>query len=184
MSGGIKTDWIGNVSIVDGNGDALGTSANPQLVSLVGASGTSIIDLTFSLDTAIHAAGDVLAATQELAGAVSTSGGAAVLHSIVLNDKDDQGLGIDVVFLKTNVSIGTENAAVSISDTNADEVLGIVSVSAADFIDLGGCRVATVRSIGLPVEAGSGSTSIYVALITRGTPTHTASGITAKFGFI
>jgi hypothetical protein len=34
------------------------------------------------------------------------------------------------------------------------------------------------------VEAGSGSTSLYVAAISRGTGTYTASGITLKIGIL
>lgn len=138
--------------------------------------------ITLSLDTSIYASGDVLADTQEIASCVPTVGGRAVVQSVVLNDKDDQGQALDLVFLKTNVSIGTENAAVSISDTNADQILGIVSVASGDWVDLGGCRVATKANIGLVAEAGPGSTSVFIAAISRGTGTYTASGITLSVG--
>lgn len=144
--------------------------------------GSNLHDLTLSLDTSAYASGDVLAATQELIGAVPTPGGHALLHSLVVNDKDDQGQALDLVFLRSNVSIGTENAAVSIADNDADEVLGIVSVAVSDFQDLGGCRIATVPSIGIVLEAASSSTSIYIAAISKGIGTYTAAGITIKVG--
>lgn len=135
------------------------------------------LSITLSLDTSIYASGDVLADTQAIAGAVRTDGGSAILRSLSLVDKDDNAAaGIDLVFLGSNVSLGTENAAPSISDANADSVLGIVSVASGDFIDLGGVKVATVKSIGLQLTPASGTT-VYVAAITRGTPTQTASGI-------
>ena len=143
---------------------------------------SDLIDVTLSLDTAIYASGDVLAATQEVANAVDTAGGTALLHSVVVLDKDDQGQPIDLVFLRSNVSIGTENAAVSVSDTDAAEILGIVSVAAADFSDLGGCRVATLPSVGLVLKAGAGSTSVYIAAVSKGTGTYSASGIVVKLG--
>lgn len=139
--------------------------------------------VTLSLDTSIYASGDVLADTQEITACVPTPGGRAVIHSIVLNDKDDQGQALDIVFLNTNVSIGTENAAVAVSDTNADQILGIISVASGDWIDLGGCRVATKTNVALVVEAGSGLTSLFIAAISRGTGTYTASGITLSVGF-
>jgi len=146
---------------------------------------TEIIQVTFSLDTSAYASGDVLADTQEIAGAMRSANGKGLLQSIVLLDEDDQtAAGIDVVFLKSNTSLGTENAAPSISDANAREVLGIVSVASGDWIDLGGAKLATVRNIALPVQAATDTTSVYVALITRGTPTQTASGIRGFFGFI
>lgn len=138
--------------------------------------------VTLSLDTNIYASGDVLADTQEITACVPTPGGRVVVQSIVLNDKDDQGQALDLVFLKTAASIGTENSAVSVSDTNADQILGIVSVASDDWIDLGGCRVATKANIGLVAEAGPGSTSVFVAAISRGTGTYTASGITLSVG--
>ena len=123
-------------------------------------------------------------ASTAVASAVRVAAGKAVLHSLILNDKDDQGAALDVLILRTNVSLGTENAAPSITDANANEVLGIISVISTDWIDLGGCKVATKTNLGLIVEAGAASTSLYIAAITRGTPTHTASGIVVKLGLL
>jgi hypothetical protein len=133
--------------------------------------------VTLSLDTSAYASGDVLADTQEIADAMFTPGGTGEIQSINVLDKDDQGVEIDLVFLKTNVALGTENAAPAITDTNAAQILGIVNVPAASQIDFGGARLATVKEIDLPVSAASGSKSIFVAAVTRGTPTHTAAGI-------
>ena len=152
--------------------------------ALLVTSNSTVVDLVFSLDTSAYASGDVLADTQELASALRVVDGTGVLQDIVLNDKDDQGLAMDVVIMSANVSLGTENAAVSISDANADNILAIISVTAADWIDLGGCRVATLRNLSKVVKSASGSSSLYVGLITRGAPTHSASGITARFGFL
>lgn len=144
---------------------------------------TEILDLTLSLDTNIYASGDVLAATQELAGAVRVVGGTARLDSLVVVDADDQGMAFDVVFLQSNVPLGTENAAPDITDANALKILGIVSVGSSHYLDLGGVRVATVpiaATINLQAEAAS--TSVYVAAIARDAPTHTAAGLTLRIG--
>lgn len=140
--------------------------------------------VTLSLDTSAYATGDVLAATQEIADVVPSVGDATALHSLVILDKDDQGQGLDIVFLDANVPLGTENAAPSITDANAAHVLGIVSVAAADFVDLGGCRVATLSGIGLVLQPAADSRSVYVAAISRGTGTYTAAGIDLRLGFI
>jgi hypothetical protein len=146
---------------------------------------SDVLDLVLSTDTTQYASGGVLADTQELTGAVRVKGGTARLESLKITDADDQGQALDVVFLKTNVSIGTENAAVSISDADAKEILGIIQVFGSDFLDLGGVRVATVpidRTIML--KAGTASTSIYVAAISRGTGTYSASGLSMKIGIL
>lgn len=141
------------------------------------------VQITLSMDTSAYTAGDVLADTQEIAGALRNAGGSALLESVVLLDLDDQTAAqIDLVFFNADVSLGTENAAPSITDGDAAAVLGIVAVPSANFIDAGGAKVATVLNIGLPVSAAAG-TSIYVAAIARGTPTQTAAGIKVAFGF-
>lgn len=147
----------------------------------VGGNG-SIVDLTFSLDTSgAYSAGDVLADTQELASAVRVNAGTALLQSVVLFDEDDQGQALDLVFFDANVSLGTENGAVSITDANARNILGIVSIASGDWKDLGGVRVATKSAVGLLVKGATGSTSIYVGAVSQGTGTYTASGIRARF---
>jgi hypothetical protein len=168
---------LGNVDVVSLPALAAGTS------TIGAARGSSnLLDVVLTLDTNVYASGDVLAATQAVASAVPSNGGHALLHSLVVNDKDDQGQAMDLVFLRTDVSIGTENAAVSIADADAGEILGIVSIASSDFLDLGGCRVATVPSIGLVLEADAASSSIFIAAISRGTGTYSASGVTVKIG--
>jgi len=140
------------------------------------------VAITLSLDTNIYASGDVLADTQAVTGAIRSAGASAILQSLSLLDKDDQtAAGIDLVFLNANVSLGTENAAPNISDSNAAAILGIVSLVAGDFIDVGGAKVATKANIGLLVTPATGTT-IYVAAITRGSPTQTAAGIVLTLG--
>lgn len=143
-----------------------------------------LISLTLSLDTNAYTSGDVLAATQVLTDALRVEGGRAVLQSLVVIDKDDQGVEMDVLLFATNQSLGTENQAPDIDDTEVEAFLGLVNVASSDYKDLGGCKVATVKGIGLVVEADAASKDLYVAVITRGAPTHTAAGVQLKFGFL
>ena len=146
--------------------------------------GHSVVkEVTLSLDTNQYASGDVLAATQEIASALRLSGGSGVLHSVVVLDKDDQGEALDLVFLSANGAIGTENAAVSVSDAVADTIIGVVEVAAGDFVDLVNSQIAVKTSLGMVIEVASG-TSLYVAAISRGTGTYTAAGVTLKVGII
>ena len=142
-----------------------------------------LIDVTFVADTNILADGDVVTDTVEIPHAVDLPNQAAILDSIVLHDEDDQGIALDIVFLRSSVTVGTKNAAPNISDANAREIIGIVNIATSDYVDLGGNRVANKRLVGLAVKPVTG-TSIYASIITRGgTPTYTASGLKAKFGF-
>lgn len=153
-------------------------------VKVGGVGGHTVVkELTLSLSTDAYASADVMADTQEVTGAVRENGGSGMIMSIVALDKDDQAKAFDVVFLQKNVSIGTENSAVSVSDTNAEEIIGIVSIIEGDYVDLANSQVATVRNIGLPIDLEDG-TSLFVATVARGAPTHTSSGVMLKIGIL
>jgi hypothetical protein len=145
---------------------------------------TILTTITFSLDTSAYAIGDVLADTQILTACLRVNDGTGILQSMTINDKDDQGFGFDVYILNANVSIGTENAAPSITDANADNILGSFPVLSGDFKDLGGCRHACIKNIGIPVKGASGTDDLYIALVVQGAGTYSASGITAIFGIL
>lgn len=138
---------------------------------------TLVGELEMTIDNGmVYADGDVLAETQELSNGFRVSGGTGVIHSVVVLDKDDQAEALDVVFFQTEVSLGTENAAVSISDADAQEIYGLVEVAATDYVDLGSSQVATKDNIGITIDAPVGVPHLYVGMISRGTGTYTVTG--------
>lgn len=145
----------------------------------------ALIEVTLSLDTAIYASGDLLADTQAIPNVFRQDGGSAILQSVMAIDEDDQAsVAFDVYLLNANVSMGTENAAPTITDANARAILGApVSIASGDWKDLGGAKIAGKDAIGKLVKGTGGD--LYVAVVlTGGTPTFTASGIRLKFGFV
>ena len=173
--------------------DEAGRRKAAGVAVLVGADGsnggsvggfTAYVDVTLSLDTAAYAADDLMADTQVVANAMRVNDGTGVLQSVVVLDEDDQGTGFDLVFLSANNSLGSENAAVSVTDAGARDILGLISIAASDFTDLGGCRIATRTGIGLVVKPAAGTRNLYVAAITRGAPTYTAAGVRLRLGFL
>lgn len=144
-----------------------------------------VIEITLSLDTNAYAAGDVLAATQEAANAVRVNGGASLLQSVVVVDQDDQGVAFDLYVLSENVAMGAENSAPDISDADALKVLAVIPVSAADYRDLGGVKVAALANLGRVVKAAAGSRSLWLAAVNgAGTPTFTAAGLKLRLGML
>lgn len=178
---GSGTGWLQGVVVSDSAGNEV---FGPSTVIGQVGSPSNLADVTLTLDTLIYAAGDVLSDTAEVVGAARVNGGRAVLESVILIDEDDQGIALDLHFFATNVSLGTKNVAPSISDVNAREHLGAISIVAGDYKDLGGVRVATLRSLGLLLEAAAASTSVWVQAVTQGAPTHTANGIRLKLGLV
>lgn len=143
-----------------------------------------VVTLTPVLDTLIYAAGDVLFDTIILSAVMPIAGGAKELRSIELLDEDDQGVALDILFFDSLVSLGTFNVAPAITDANGRAALGFISILTTDYIDLGGCRIASKNNIGMVLQAAGSGQDIYVAAITRGgTPTYTVSGLKLKFGF-
>lgn len=154
----------------------------------IGAVGghTVYIDVTLSLDTSAYASGDVLADTQVVTNAMRVNDGMGVLQSVTVIDQDDQKAAFYIYLLSANVSMGTENSAPSISDSDAVSILGTpVAIGVSDYYDLGGVSVAGRDGLGKVVKPASGTRNLYVAVVNgTGTPTYTASGVKLRLGFL
>lgn len=188
LGASVATDYVGGVHVqrvkIQHGADGFASDVSRDDPLPVTTS-SRIVDVTLSLDTsAAYAAGDVLADTQVVSNAMRIINGHGLLSSVIVIDQDDQKQPLDLVFLSANVSLGTENAAPSITDANALHVLGIVRVLATDYIDLGGVSVATVAGLTLGLQAASGTSDLYVAALTQGAPTHTASGLVLRLNII
>lgn len=154
------------------------------LANLSAIAGRVLVNLfaTPVVDTSIYASGDTLFDATAIAAAVRTAGGKAILRSLTVLDKDDNtAAAMDLVFLRANVAFGTLNGAPNISDANAAKIIGSISIASGDFIDVGGSKFASKTGLNLILSADSGTT-IYVAGITRGTPTQTLGGLVLTFG--
>lgn len=148
---------------------------------------SDIWEVTLTLDTNAYADGDLLADVQEISDAVrpmDSGGGTAVIQTLTVIDKDDQGGAMDVYITDDSGSWGTENSAVAPSDSEGEGIQTRISVGAADYYDLGGVKVAHIRNIGDVVKSPNNSTSLHVAVVSRDTKTYTASGVVLKFGVL
>ena len=139
--------------------------------------------VTFSLDTNAYASGDLIADTQEITTVRRKQAVPVRLKAIHLLDKADQKVALHFIFLKANTSLGTENAAPTISDSNAENVVGRVTIAAADYTDLGGAAFAS-KEVDLPLDPAAGSNSLWVAIVNdTGTPTYGAADLIGRFVF-
>lgn len=150
----------------------------------LGVSGGGVIEVVPVLDTNAYAAGDVLFNPIALSDVGREVGGWALLQSLNVLDENDQGVEMDLVFMASQQNLGTINSAPNITAVNARVIRGWMKVAATDFIDLGAARIASLGNLGRMIQCDAGQTSLWVAGITRGAPTHTASGLRLRFGFI
>lgn len=107
----------------------------------------------------------------------------AMLQCVRLLDKADIIGAVDIVLGTAAMSMGSDNAAPSISDANAD--LSKTCIEMPYPKDLGGCRVSFVDSLAVDLLADVGATGIPFRFITRSG--HTFFGavgdLIAAFGF-
>jgi hypothetical protein len=145
---------------------------------------TRIIEHTLSVETGALADNDVIADTETMEGFFSYINGSGIITSIVLLDKADQGTAIDLIFLNDLVVLGTENSAISITDSNADAIVGGISIAAGDFDDLIASQIAMKHDLHIPVKAKEGTMQLFIGAVVRsGTPTYSsATNITLKIG--
>ena len=142
----------------------------------------NVVEVDVGVNTAAHAANDVVCQPVEVP-LITNVHGCVVVTSIVVTDYDDQGAALDVVFLREPVTVGANNATMSIPDSQVQHVLGSVSVAATDYLNLATNQVATVRNVGLVLKPDpSTPTSVWMALRTTGTPTYAGGKLTLKFG--
>lgn len=157
-------------------------------VPFTGKSGVHIdfVDVTVTIDTGAYGAGQVLFATAVLSDALRLVNGKGKIDSLVVVDRDDEGIAFDLWLLSANVAIGTINEDPSISDDNAANLLGVIPVATADYKDLGGVKVAAFANLNRLIKAAAGTRDIYIAAVNgAGTPTFTAANdIRLRFGIV
>ena len=143
------------------------------------------IDFVPVLETNILADNDVFFIPIEVPGCFKV-GEPAKLISVQVLDTDDQGTDFDLYFFNASATLGTLNAAVSISDTDAAKLIGqAVITAAANGTDLiNSWLFVKTFDEGILMKPVDGGTSVWVGGVVRsGTPTYTASGFKIKLGF-
>lgn len=153
--------------------------ANPETTLLGQNIGIeTVFDIEPVIQNAAYAANDVLCATIQIPNAVLTPGGSCLLHSLTLLDKADQGAEIEIYILRSNVSLGAVNGPITITDADAEEILAVIPIAQADYHDLVNSQIANAgdqKAIGMTLIAAPGSTSLWLSMVTRGTPTYVST---------
>lgn len=154
-------------------GRPLPVSAEPFITEL----------LPLTLDTSgAYAAGEVLAdvLTIQLPDNRPT-----VLHEIYVLDEDDQGQAFDVLITDALIpSLAAKNATWDATDVNMRKRTSrFASITAGDYRDLGGNRVADVSGLARFVTPDLNG-RLYVYTISQGTGTYTVNGLRLSFSFL
>lgn len=143
---------------------------------------TLILSTDLTLDTSAYTSGDTLSDKVTLGLEPFITNMPIVIQDITVVDIDAQSADFDILFFGDDFTLtGTKNNAFAVTDADMKKCDGVVSVVAADYVDCNLAHVANIRNLSIgfkPVDAGS--RNLYIATISRGTPTHTAAGIRLK----
>jgi hypothetical protein len=174
------------------NGQATMANSSPIVIASdqtpVATVGKTVVKtITMTADTAIMAAADIIADTQQLDGAFRSTDGTGVLQSMTVFDPDDNAaFAFDVYIHKTSTSMGSENSGITITDANASAgIVGVVAFATTDAKDLINGRMYHKTGIGLPIVAVSGTDDLYVSVVNgSGTPTFGGGSLPIQLGIL
>ena len=156
------------------------------VIERLGKMDVDVITLTPDTATEECVAGDVIFQADEIENCVSVQGGTCILQSIGVLDDDDNGQAIDIVFMDTTglLDAGDDGGTIDAADgVIPDAILGVVSIT--NYFDGIAWQYGHKENIGLVLRAASGTKSIYVAAVNRGsTDTWTAAGLRLKLGIV
>lgn len=123
---------------------------------------------------AIYAAKDAIGGIMSWAAAARVSGEGGVIQSVTIWDKGQQMAAMDLVlFAATIGGTVTDNSAFDPTDVMSADFVGSVSFVGADYIDFSDNSVAFRGGLGIPYTCND--TTLYGALVSRGTPTYTST---------
>lgn len=140
-----------------------------------------VLSVTPTIDTVAYGAGDAVGGKQTLAAGLA-DGLPVELDSIVVQDVSNQKAALTLLFFDADPAAATitNNAAFAFS-TDLAKCIGRINVAAADYETVDSKAVATVRNLGMILKPTA--TSLYVAVVTTGTPTYAVGALTFKYGF-
>ncbi len=123
--------------------------------------------------TAPYASGDLIGGKLTLTDAARFGDklrpGTGIIQSVILTDLAKQSADLDVVFFDSDPSATTftDQAALDIDDADLVKIIGVASVTSwAAFADN---SAGQLLNVGLAFDLGQ-ATSIFAAIVSRGTP--------------
>ena len=149
---------------------------------------TRIVPVTLTCFTDGLAAGEIIADTQLVANAFPDVDCAGILQSLTIYDVDDlTAYDFEVFIHRTSTSLGTEGAAISMSDANVVLAeLKVITFDATDDVtDLINGKMYQKTNLGIPIRSVVSTADLYIsAVCLSGTPDHTAAGLIAVLGIL
>jgi hypothetical protein len=187
-----------NVAITQGSGTTIWTdevtgSKHVQYIKLVDGTTDSVevisgstnrglkadvykitrIAFTPTIDTSAYAAGDAVGGLLTFSNAARFSGGGVRLKKVLLVDKDQEMAPYDLVLFKVTFTATADQAAFDPSDADLANIAAVVRIEPGSYANFTDNAVGASRDLDIPILLDG--TSLFGQLVTRGTPTYSAS---------
>lgn len=133
---------------------------------------SKIITVTPTVSTGIYTAGDAEGGLMTFAGATGARK-TGMIATLIIVDKDEEATQTDIACFSATFTATADNAAWAISDADAANLVALISVPAASFVDIGDAKVAVISNVNQVIRTAG--TSLFCQMATRGTPTFTAT---------
>lgn len=134
-----------------------------------------VLTVTPTISTGAYTAGDAVGGLQTLSGAGRSGIGSGLIQNIAIDDLDSESADIDIVVFTSNptATTVTDNAALDINDADLSKVICVISITSdALFADN---ATSSLRNVGCSFRGDIETGTIYVAAVTRSTPTYTTT---------
>ena len=137
----------------------------------------TVIEVIPTLQATAYTTGRMAFVTTEIPNAVTGSKGCSKLIGLTIVNKADATFLGDIIFQSASTTHGAINAApgMSVGDLASAGVLGTIKIETEDWTDFGAGQVAcklnsdVLNTVPFLLQAESGSSSVYFAMIINGT---------------
>lgn len=131
-----------------------------------------------------YSSGDQVGVPIVLTDILASTKGQLLLTSVNVIDYAVQSLALDLWFFKSQPTTVADNAAYSMTDANALLCVGIVQIVAGNYSIAAINSVATLGNINKMLQGIAGSKDLWMAAVTRGTPTYASGDLIIDVGGI
>lgn len=140
----------------------------------MGKSSIRTVGVALAVDTAIYAAGDLIGGKITFTDLVANSQQIKVMTAII-QDQAKQSADVDLILFRDDPTgtTFTNNAAFDVADADVDKICGVITFRAGQWFALNDNSVGVQQNIGMAAQTVG--TTLYGALVSRGTPTFAAT---------
>ena len=135
----------------------------------------AVKQLEVTTDTTAYAVGDVILPAEKLGDVTLRAASGAMLTNLSVADVDEVSPGLDFHFFSSEVSVGSGNAAFTVTDSDAEHYCGKSTVTSADYVDEGAFTFAAEDSLSLAIVSGGENSDVWVVITATAAVTFTST---------